>query len=113
MTSTTFVLGVYGGGDSHSCALNATNDVFCWGAEVDAELGNGATGASSIPDDIDYTGITGEEFFIQIDVGEKRGCGITAEGEAYCWGDDTNGELGDSATSSNQDKPTAVDTSAL
>ncbi len=38
--------------------------------------------------------VTGAPTFVSISVGNAFACGLTANGSAYCWGDNTYGELG-------------------
>ena len=57
--------------------------------------------------------VTGGHACVSIDVGGSstlyavRACGVTAAGEAYCWGSNTNGELG-IGTTAETSIPTAV-----
>ena len=51
--------------------------------------------------------VGGELRFKAISVGAAHACALTAEGAAYCWGKNTNGQLGDS-TDTDRPEPTAV-----
>ena len=33
--------------------------------------------------------------FVQISAGAEHACGVASDGKAWCWGDGTNGQLGD------------------
>ncbi len=78
-------------GYSHTCALASSNVAYCWGRNLEGQLGNGSNAASSIPVlvtaavGITYTGIS---------AGNDFSCGIQSNGRAYCWGNNGNGNLG-------------------
>ncbi|MBV9110706.1 MAG: Ig-like domain-containing protein [Gemmatimonadetes bacterium] len=74
---------LYGGG-THHCGLT-TGDVlaYCWGNNVDAELGFGErTGAEPRPIPVSITGVA----LVTMAVGNTRTCGADATGRAMCWG---------------------------
>lgn len=54
------------------------------------------------------TGFKAKDNFTQVAGGFAHSCGITASGQAYCWGSDTYGQLGDGGTNTNQPTPVQV-----
>lgn len=85
----------------HACGLTTSGDVYCWGANSFGQLGTGAVGPrqrSPVP-------IAGTKKFIQLSVGAQHSCGITTDFEAYCWGANAVGQLGNGSTT-----PTATPT---
>jgi alpha-tubulin suppressor-like RCC1 family protein len=71
----------------------------CWGLNVDGELGDGTTTNRTVP-----TPMAGTQVFSVIAEtvadGPMHACALTASGQAYCWGNNTFGELGDGSTNS-------------
>jgi alpha-tubulin suppressor-like RCC1 family protein len=95
------------GGD-HTCAITTAGSAFCWGSNLHGQLGNAVVGQSNVPvpsaAGLTFTRIsasTGTASTIPLPipepwkvVGRGHTCGITAGGAAYCWGDNTDLQLG-------------------
>ncbi len=82
-------------GSAHSCVL-AGGAPRCWGHNYAGQLGNGAHGgsdASSTP--VAVTGLTG---MAAIAAGDASTCALDSAGMARCWGDGSDGQLGDGFT---------------
>jgi alpha-tubulin suppressor-like RCC1 family protein len=77
-------------GGSHACALTADNSAYCWGANVNGQVGDSSTTRRTIP-----TKVAGTLRFASISAGFLHTCGITTEGAVACWGRNRSGELGD------------------
>ncbi len=89
-------------GDSHICALRASGQAVCWGANTVGQLGDGSEGSSGgITRVIDAQGASA------IRAGGSFSCAILAEGEAICWGHNAVGQLG-GGTRSTAATPTSV-----
>jgi alpha-tubulin suppressor-like RCC1 family protein len=100
---------VYGGlvfqalsaGSVHSCGLS-DGAAYCWGANAYGSLGTGLLGGESnrpVP-------VAGGLEFRSIEAGLHHSvCGITVDGDAYCWGHNDFGMLGDGTT---EDQPAPV-----
>jgi alpha-tubulin suppressor-like RCC1 family protein len=86
------------GGD-HTCALDYEGKAYCWGGNAAGELGNGTTTPSATP-----VAVAGNLRFSSISAGEGVGgggftCGVTKfTGDAYCWGANSYGQLGNGTT---------------
>ncbi|CAA9293953.1 MAG: hypothetical protein AVDCRST_MAG89-10 [uncultured Gemmatimonadetes bacterium] len=79
-----------------TCALTADDLVHCWGENRSGEFGDGTVtpSAAAVP------GAGGMRFrSLHGSVGTAQMCGITRADEAFCWGYNLNGELGDGTTS--------------
>lgn len=79
------------GGVGHSCAATTDGRVFCWGYNEDGELGNGSTAGSAVP--VRALTPDGVRFDV-VTAGQWHTCGLTLAGEAYCWGWNPDGALG-------------------
>jgi alpha-tubulin suppressor-like RCC1 family protein len=70
-------------GGTHTCALNAGGEVYCWGQNFHGEVGlppiqqGGVYEPVLVPTDVR---------FASIDVRDGTSCGLTSEGSLYCWG---------------------------
>ncbi|MCB9092196.1 MAG: hypothetical protein H6620_06515, partial [Halobacteriovoraceae bacterium] len=101
---------IYSGG-TFSCGITNHRHTYCWGDDSQGQLGNGSglTSQQNMPSLIDLTNLSLGESFISLSLGHSHACGMTTHGNAYCWGYDFDGQLGDDASTTNQDKPTIVD----
>lgn len=66
----------------HGCAVATNGSTYCWGENLSGQLGDGTTQSRagiSIP-------VAGGYAFKSVVVGRHHSCGLTAAGEAYCWG---------------------------
>ena len=77
--------------EEHSCALRTDGVALCWGRNDHGQLGVGDPSPRERP-----TPVVTEpsERFVSISCGGKSTCGIAADGELFCWGDNTDGQLG-------------------
>ena len=87
-------------GESHTCALDKSGQVWCWGEGDSGNLGDGKWGGhhkSLVPvlvqtnrkGDAPLTGI------VHVSVGAAHTCALTEQGKVKCWGVGTFGQLGD------------------
>lgn len=80
-----------------ACSLLDTKQVFCWGQNVSGAMGPSNSLAASRPVRVDNTGAFAGKTISQLARGSfnsQHMCAI-AEAEAYCWGNNTFGQLGD------------------
>ncbi len=97
-------------GATHSCAIDDLGRAWCWGSGQYGKLGNGAWNDAMVPTAV--TMPSGGITFSFITAGEGHTCAISQTGAAYCWGLNTNGQLGNNATS-NSLIPTGVSASGV
>jgi alpha-tubulin suppressor-like RCC1 family protein len=96
-----------------TCAATTAGRAYCWGTDSNGEAGNGSgiTGAQVSPSAVDTTtGLTATNV-ASLGVGNDETCAVTTTGQAYCWGSDFSGKLGNGGgTAADQVSPSAVDT---
>jgi len=81
-------------GGSHTCAVKSDNTVWCWGLNAEGQLGNNSTSSSSYPVQVRGNNNSGLLAGVtQVSAGEYFSCAV-AGGYAYCWGDNSYGQLG-------------------
>jgi alpha-tubulin suppressor-like RCC1 family protein len=73
-----------------SCVLLTSGEVRCWGAGQKGELGNGAANDETLA--TTKVGLPGPAS--QITAGESFACALLSDGSVWCWGANTQGELG-------------------
>jgi alpha-tubulin suppressor-like RCC1 family protein len=81
-------------GQNHACALTPDGRAFCWGSNDHGQLGNGSNEARSLSP----VEVTGGHRFARIAAGAAHTCALTAVGLAFCWGENTYGQLGNGNT---------------
>ncbi len=92
-------------GLAHTCARTSGTQVYCWGLNDSGQLGNGSFNNAQVATLVTLPGgVTG---FTSISAGASHTCGVTSTGALYCWGDNTNGQLGD-GSGSDQNLPVLV-----
>ncbi len=86
-------------GNQHTCALATTGAVYCWGYDVDGELGNSSNTTTGAPVAVTTSGALSGVAITQVSVEHLGTCAVGANGAAYCWGYNTDGDLGNSSNS--------------
>jgi alpha-tubulin suppressor-like RCC1 family protein len=81
-------------GENHVCALNSSGESFCWGNNLDLQIG-GQQKTQTTPLLINIT-----HKFSMISAARFHTCGLSREGEVYCWGSAIFGRLGNGSTDS-------------
>lgn len=88
-------------GFGFTCALNTDHAATCWGANQYGQLGVNDSTTACMVDNVARgrcvakpVVVTGDTKFESIDAGEAHVCALTTEGQAFCWGDNSSGQLG-------------------
>ncbi len=83
-----------GMGQFTTCACRHDGTAWCWGRNIEGELGTGAASATSTTP-VQVPGITD---CVQITGGANHTCVRHAEGTVSCWGSNASGQLGQLAS---------------
>jgi len=78
-------------GSSFTCAVDVEGLAFCWGGGQRGELGGG----SYFDVAVEPQPVAGDHRFTTITAGSRHACAIDVAGAAWCWGDNSYGQLGD------------------
>jgi alpha-tubulin suppressor-like RCC1 family protein len=96
-------------GNGYACGLTADSLAYCWGYEGEGGLGDGH--ALPRDDSRRYANfpspVAGGLRFTSISAGFRTTCALDANGRAYCWGFNEDGQVGD-GTTTNRSAPTPV-----
>jgi alpha-tubulin suppressor-like RCC1 family protein len=88
-------------GFSHTCALQHSGAVRCWGDNASGQLGNGST-ATAVVSPVTVSGLSDA---VAVAAGWVHTCAVQASGSVRCWGNNHFGQWGDGST---VDKATPV-----
>ena len=90
-------------GFDFTCGETTTNRAYCWGSNSSGQLGDGTSRTLRLKP----TAVTGGLFFRQLSAGGVHTCGRASTDLAYCWGLNSEAELGD-GTRTDRLRPRAV-----
>jgi alpha-tubulin suppressor-like RCC1 family protein len=90
-------------GGTHACGLTPVGKAYCWGRNVEGQIGIGQTVVRRLAPNAVVGGLT----FTQVVPGYYHTCGVTTGKRAYCWGLNNSGQLGD-GTPTDRLRPTLV-----
>ena len=89
---------------SHSLAIGSDGYAYAWGAGADGRLGNNTTSGSKFPvrvrDPANPTDTSKGLQAAQVSGGGDHSLAVGSDGNAYAWGYNSNGQLGDNTTNS-------------
>ena len=107
--------GISAGFSAHTCGIRSNRALYCWGDNTDGQLGDNTTTDRTVPTrvgtatgwtlvsagghgsyDSGFTEVTGQTCRL-----------FRAGGQLYCWGDNSDGEIGD-GTMTNRLTPTRI-----
>jgi alpha-tubulin suppressor-like RCC1 family protein len=74
----------------HTCALNESRQVYCWGANDAGQLGQGDTAPSDAPLLVATLSNVGS-----VAAGGEFSCAVLLSGDPFCWGANEDGQMGD------------------
>lgn len=93
-------------GGSHSCAINGSGQVKCWGSNQSGQLGDGSGSnqSSAVP----VSNATGLITAVAVVAGATHTCALTGMGRVYCWGDNSSGQVGNNSPNFIENLPRLV-----
>ena len=100
----------FSSGYYHACVIASDNKLYCWGRNHRGQLGNNSMVDSSRPVAVNMTGVLAGKTIKQISTGAYHTCVVASDDNAYCWGENMKGQLGNNSTA-NSSVPVKVDTS--
>lgn len=92
-------------GFADTCATRTDGSLYCWGSNGNGQLGVGNTTDQHQPAQVTTPSGTG---WSAVSVGYQHGCATRTDGTLYCWGDGSNGRLGQGSTGGTNSTPLQV-----
>jgi alpha-tubulin suppressor-like RCC1 family protein len=78
-------------GGGHGCAIRKDGGLWCWGYNVQGELGIGTTVNAARPHQVTAPASTG---WASVTAGANQTCAIRSDSTLWCWGYNGDGQLG-------------------
>ncbi len=94
-------------GAAHSCAVDLEHRAQCWGLDSYGQLGDGGDDERQLQPIL----VAGGHAFSSVRAFGSHTCGATTSGEAFCWGYNLEGQLGD-GTRTNRSRPVYLEVPA-
>jgi alpha-tubulin suppressor-like RCC1 family protein len=88
---------------AHTCGVTTDDKAYCWGGNVNGQLGDGTFRDRRAP-----VAVVGGRRFLRVSAGMAHSCGVTLVNRGYCWGKNKNGRLGDGTSGIDRPRPVAV-----
>lgn len=98
-------------GFHHACAVKREGTVWCWGLNNDGQLGHDPTldeRCSGLPCSATPTPVGGLANVAEVVTSANHSCARTKAGAVLCWGENTNGTLGNGAFGGSTHSPVPV-----
>jgi alpha-tubulin suppressor-like RCC1 family protein len=85
-------------GNQHTCTTKE-GSLYCWGENTYTQLGIGdIAGPLYLPRRVSHSNINKPSYFFeQVGNGDSHSCGLSTDRVAYCWGDNSLWQLGNSS----------------
>src|SRR5207248_3308821 len=93
-------------GRAHTCGVALDFHVYCWGDNLDGQLGEPSVRRTASP----VAALTGDSF-TAIAAGGSHSCALRTDGVLFCWGANGDGQLGLASVGNGSAVPVATQTS--
>jgi alpha-tubulin suppressor-like RCC1 family protein len=81
-------------GDRTTCGVTTDSRAYCWGYGKNGQRGDG-----SVTEQVrSPRAVFGNHLFLRVVQSGSHACGVTPSSQAWCWGRNYNGQLGDGTT---------------
>jgi alpha-tubulin suppressor-like RCC1 family protein len=95
-------------GGTHSCATRSNGTLFCWGSNASGEVGIG----SVVSPQTSPVQVGTDTTWNTVDAGFSMTCATRSAGTLWCWGLNTNGQIGIGSVVSPQTSPVQIGTAS-
>jgi alpha-tubulin suppressor-like RCC1 family protein len=92
-------------GEHHTCAVTAGHLVYCWGSNMNGELGVSPTATPSSAKPVQVPMVSN---VLRVSAGYTHTCAVDANGVVTCWGANDSGQLGRGVTSAMPGAPSPI-----
>ena len=100
-------------GSSHTCALQQTGEIACWGSNEDGQLGDGTNDDSEVPVPVmgidDATAIAAGGDLAS----NGHSCALRRDGTISCWGNNRAGQLGNGQSNDGESSSAPVQVAGI
>jgi alpha-tubulin suppressor-like RCC1 family protein len=91
-------------GADYTCGITLADGAYCWGRNEYGVFGNGSFfGTHESP-----VAVAGGHKWLQVTAAYSHTCGVTTDNRGFCWGNNTNHQLGDGTAQRSRLKPAAI-----
>jgi alpha-tubulin suppressor-like RCC1 family protein len=92
-------------GLDHSCGRRANGRLYCWGKDLDGQVGRaGGSGDRSTPGEV----AGGATTWTAVSAGQLHTCARRSNRRLWCWGYNSSGQLGIGSTGTPRQTPVEV-----
>lgn len=78
----------------HTCAIDENHDLYCWGANAEGQLAQNDPFSGPGVDHDRPVRVGADSDWQLVDAGQGHTCATRAPGDLWCWGRNSDGELG-------------------